>query len=221
MQGMIRCGYLAGVLCACHSSQPATPDGQTLGDADRPGLFVTWATQPPSFPETLETWLTLDSVALEFENFKVIGDAGPGDTRTTATGIDLNWATGHTPYPISFDNAPPGLYSKVSFQLDGHTVEPSFDLRGQLLQLDGTWQPYEIEDRDQFSLSLDIDRTLQPGGSVTIAMVLALHDALANIDYGSLPVDDGRLTLGTDDPQMDAFLNKLDSAFSVDGGTPQ
>jgi hypothetical protein len=219
MQGMIRLGLLAGLLVACHTSDPGTSDAPTPDGADAPGLHVRWESEPSAYPANLEDWLTVDSVQFTVDYLKVIGDAGPGDLRTTKAVFQLRWDVDSTPSNIDFGDAPPGLYSKVSLQLDGHLIVPSLEIRGKVT-IDGTTLDYEVEDRNAVALSLDIDRMLQPGGSATVALKLNLHDALTSIDYRSLSVDHGRVSVETGDSQLAGFIDKLEQAFSVDNSGP-
>lgn len=220
MQGMIRCGLLAGLLIACHTSDSATPDGSTDGGgSDAAGLHVVLASEPATFPGNLEDWLTIESATFAFDNLKVIGDAGPGDTRTTASLFQARFDSSGSPATIDFPDAPPGLYSKVSLQIDGHLITSSFRIKGQV-KVNGTFVPYEIEDHNAISLSLDIDRMLQPGGTATINLLVKWHDALAGVDYTTLHFDDNHLELGTNDAQMSTFVSRLTQSFSVDNSGP-
>ena len=72
------------------------------------------------------------------------------------------------------------------------------------------------EDSLALSLSLDINRTLAPGGTETIALVVKFHDALTGIDFSALPTDDGALQLETGNSQMAAFRDKLTQGFTID-----
>jgi len=210
---MIRCGLLAGLLIACHTSDPGTPDGPD-GSAAASGMHVTF-TSKPTIPGNVEDTLTLDSATFAFDNLQVIGDAGPGDTRTTATGFELRFDSMSMPGPIDFPNAPSGVYSKLSFQIDGHLVNASYHLKGQV-NVGGTWTPYDIEDHNALSLSLDINRTLDPGGTDTIGVIVDFHDALNGVDWTMVPYDDGRLELETTSSQMPAFRARLVDKFSID-----
>lgn len=219
MQGMIRCGLLAGLLVACHTSDPATPDAPPIDGHGPPGLHVTWESEPATYPGTIEDGLTVDSVALTVESLKVIGDAGPGDPRTTKAVFQLRWDDHDSPQAIDFEDAPTGLYSKLSLQLDGHTLLPSLEIKGHV-ELAGVTLEYEVEDRNAVPVSLDCDRMLQPGGSASLAVKLKLHDALTSIDYASLPVHDGKIELETGNSQLDEFVEKFGRAFSVDDSGP-
>ena len=215
MQGMIRCGFIAGLLIACHTSSPGTPDGPDAGGSGASGMHVTFVTKPAMIPGNIEDWLTLDSATFQFDNLRVIGDAGPGDPRTTATAFQLKWDSAGAPAPIDFADAPSGLYSKVSLQIDGQLVVESYHLKGQV-NLNGTWKTYTIEDRNALSLSLDINRTLAPGGTATIGLLFSFSDALTGIDYSMLPTDDGALEMETTNAQMPAFRTRLTDGISID-----
>lgn len=221
MQGMIRCGLLAGLLAACHMTSPGTPDGADAdsGGAGTAGLHVAFESDPTPIPATIDTGFTLDLVVFNFDNLKVIGDAGPGDPRTTATGFEVKWSAGQTPAPIDFGNAPTGLYSKVSFQVDGHLISESYVFKGHVT-VNGTSYPYEIDDHNALSLSLDCNRTLAAGGSDTILMKFAFKDALESIDWTNARLDDGQLEVGTTDSQMDTFRQKLIEGISIDNSGP-
>jgi hypothetical protein len=219
MQGMIRCGLLAGLLVGCHTSDPATPDAPPIDGHGPPGLHVTWESEPATYPGNLEDWLTVKSVDLTAESLRVIGDAGPGDPRTTKAAFQLRWDKDDSPQPIDFVDAPTGLYSKLSLQLDGYTLLPSLEIEGQVV-LAGVTLDFEVEDRNAVPVSLDCDRMLQPGGSAVLAVKLRLHDALTSIDWESLPVHDGKIELETGNPQLDDFVEKFGRAFSIDNSGP-
>jgi hypothetical protein len=214
MQGMIRCGLLAGLLIACHTSDPGTPDSGVDGSAGGAGMHVSFATKPV-IPGNVEDTITLDSATFAFDNLQVIGDAGPGDTRTTATLFQLKWDAMTMPGAIDFSDAPTGVYSKVSFQIDGHLIDSSYRLKGQV-NIGGNMVGYEIEDHNALPLSLDINRTLTPGGSAVIGVVIDFGDALAGVDWSMVPMDDGKLELETSSSQMPGFRMRLVDGFSID-----
>jgi hypothetical protein len=218
MQGMIRCGLLAGSLIACHTSAQGTPDGAGPdgdGSAGAAGLHVAFTSDPTPFPAQIEDGFTLELAVFKFDNLKVIGDAGPGDPRTTATGFQVKWDSQSSPAPIDFSDAPTGLYSKVSFQIDGHLIDDSYLLKGHVT-VNGTSYPFEIDDRNALSLSLDCSRMLAAGGTDTIAVKFAFHDALQSVDWTTARMDDGQLELSTTDAQMAAFRAALTAGISID-----
>src|SRR6185503_15945876 len=129
MQGMIRCGVLAGCLVACHTTEPAIPDsGGPDGSSGAAGMHVTWSSSPAMWPGAIAGGFQLDNATFLFDNLKVIGDAGPGDDRTTANAFQLHWDATNMPTTIDFADAPTGVYSKVAFQIDGHLIQSSYKL---------------------------------------------------------------------------------------------
>jgi hypothetical protein len=223
MQGMIRCGLLAGCLVACGGSDPAMPDGalpDTGGSDGGAGMHVVWETTPAMWPGNVDGGLQLDSADFFFDNLRVIGDASPGDFRTTKALFQLHWDATHMPETIDFDDAPTGVYSKVSFQIDGHLVESSYHFKGHV-SVSGTSFPFEVEDRNSLSLSLQCNRTLAPGGSVTLGVMINFADALKSVDWSSVHMDNGTIELETSDSQMPAFRDKFSQAFSIDNSGPQ
>ncbi|MBV8756237.1 MAG: hypothetical protein JO257_03110 [Deltaproteobacteria bacterium] len=222
MQGLIRCGLLAGSLVACHTSSPAGPDGATPdggGSGGGTGLHVAFTSDPTPIPATLDNGFTLDSVLFRFDNLKVIGDAGPGDPRTTATRFTTKWDSQSTPTEIDFGDAPTGVYSKVSFQIDGHLIDDSYELQGHVT-VAGTSYPFEVEDRSSLSLSLDCNRMLAAGGMNTIKLKLAFKDALETINWSNARNHDGTLTVDDTDPQILMVHSKLTNAISIDNSGP-
>jgi len=225
MQGMIRCGVLAGCLVAClgacNSTSPATPDsGSPDGSTGAAGMHVTWSTSPEMWPGAIASGFQLDNATFLFDNLKVIGDAGPGDDRTSANAFQLHWDATNMPATIDFTDAPTGVYSKVSFQIDGHLIQSSYKLHGHVT-VGSVSVPFEIEDREELSLSLQCNRTLAPGGSVTIDVVLDFTDALKSVDWTKVHTDDsGNLELDTTDSQMPAFRDKFSKAFAIDSSGP-
>jgi hypothetical protein len=216
MQGLIRCWLLAGLLCACHTSSTGMPDSPQGSGAS--GLHVAFAAQPV-IPGNVTDAVTLDSAYFNFDNLSVIGDSGPGDNRTSAHGLNIHFEQGWMPYPEDFPDAPSGVYSKLSFEIDGHVVNASYRLKGKV-NINGTLMPYQIEDRAPLSLSLDCGLTLQPGGNETITLLIKFQDALSSVDFASLPMDDGALTLEDTNSKIVDFRNQFSQAFSIQTSGP-
>jgi hypothetical protein len=223
MQGLIRCGVLAGSLVACHTTSPAGPDGAAPdgdGSDGTAGLHVAFTSEPTPIPGLADTGLSLDLAVFKFDNLKVIGDAGPGDPRTTANNFEVKWDAQTTPPPIEFATAPTGLYSKVSFQIDGHLIDESYILKGHVT-VSGTSYPFEVEDRNTLSLSLDCNRMLAAGGTDTIKVKFTFKDALESVDWANVHNHEGTLELDDTDPQaILAFHAKLINAISIDNSGP-
>src|SRR5450631_992612 len=130
MQSVVPTCLLLGVIAACHGSDPGAPDGSMLdgdGSSSDRGLSITWATSPNTIPgETGGDGLSIASMTFRLANLRVIGDAGPGDTRTSVDSIELDWAAGAKPNAVSFADAPTGLYSRVILVVDGNLIDYSY-----------------------------------------------------------------------------------------------
>lgn len=176
--------------------------------------MVAWASQPLTWPCDLGDGVILDRATFAFDSLRVVGDAGPGDPRTTATGFTVRWDDMTTPPAIGFLEAPTGLYSQVSLVIDGNQTFDSFDLRGHV-QLDGTDWEFRIIDDNPLTLTLPMEKTLSPPGTAVVNLRVSFQRALDVIDYRMLEVDEGRLHLQSGDPQMDAFRTQLVSSFEV------
>ena len=191
---------------------PSPTDGTTPG---APGLYITWTTAS-TVPGTAATGITVDSITLRVRHLRAIGDSGGGDGRTEQESSTVQWSAGQSPAVVAFPDAPTGLYSKLSFELDGQVIQSSFDIRGTAV-VDGQTKAFEIHDRDETHVNLDVERDLLPGGRVSLFVSLDLEAALAGIDFTKLSDDgSGGLELDTNDAQMSAFRSKLQQSFSTD-----
>ena len=118
MRGTIRCVVVAGVLLGCHSDDTVVPPEDSTSGAS--GLVVHWSSAPTTWPGDLGGGITIESARFKIDSVRVIGDAGPGDPRTTATQFEARWNQETAPADNVFDDAPPGLYSQISLSIDGH-----------------------------------------------------------------------------------------------------
>ena len=74
----------------------------------------------------------LEEVRLDLENVRAVGDAAPGDSRTSRVdSLRLEWWGGdddgrrpqNEPVVVTFDQAPPGLYSNVVAELSAYRMQ--------------------------------------------------------------------------------------------------
>jgi hypothetical protein len=217
MQGPIRCVLVAGLLCGCPGSDFDTPVDANPDAIGSGGLVVAWSSQPDSWPGSLGDGVTLERAEFAFDNLRVIGDAGPGDPRTTASAFNLRWDSGTKPDTIQFSDAPAGLYSQVSMSIDGHVTNDTFELRGHVLLGSTDWE-YRIEDTAPLELTVAIDKTLTPPGVATVLLRINFQHALDVVDFATLDVDDGKLELENGDSQMAAFRAALVESFEIVSG---
>lgn len=213
-----RAALLVGVLgaAACQESPGVTPDGSPpAGDAmvGGPGLVIPFTTKSP-VPGSVGSGIVVSRALFRVANLRVIGDSGPGDTRTSRNHLELEWKAGTSPSPIEFSDAPSGLYSKVSMELDGETVADSFEITGTV-ELDGTSVDFRIHDPEELKVSMDASVALDPGKRVAVNVQLDIDKALDDLEFSELPTIQGSRVLGPGDRQMSKFRGRLKSAFST------
>jgi hypothetical protein len=213
MQGSIRCVAIAGVLSACPGDDTALPVDAPVTNGS--GLVLEWGSEPKTWPADLGDGVVLERATFAFDSLRVVGDAGPGDPRTTKSGFTVRWDQATQPAPIAFTEAPTGLYSQISLLIDGQLSGESFDLRGRVF-LDGSDWEFRIDDDSPLPVTLAIDQTLTPPQVATVKLRVNFKHALDAIDFRSLERDSGRLELGSDDPQMVLFRAKLVESFEID-----
>jgi hypothetical protein len=198
------------------SGGPGAPDGGGSNDPDAPvasghGITIQWSAKP-ALPGTVHGDVTVTSALFRASYLEVIGDAGP-DLHTTAAVFALRWDADGQPEPIVLDDAPAGLYSRISMRLDG-VVVPSYEIEGTA-KVDGQQRAFEILDLADIRVSIDdIGATLAPGGGVIIPIQLSLEAALGSVNFGQLPQAGGVLELAGDDPQLEQFRDKITTAFT-------
>jgi hypothetical protein len=211
------------VFAACHSESVASPDAASVPDAapHSLGMFVAWSATP-ALPGALTDQLTVAQASFELARFQIVGDAGPGDARTSHAKFALIWDAYGTPPRESFPDAPVGVYSKLTLDMMPGTLAPyTYDIQGSWLQHNSrgggdTLWPFRIRDFQSLSLSYDCDQTVPADGSATIAVNVALRDAIDNVQFDKLPNVGGILVLTTGDLQMPGFRDRLARAFTID-----
>jgi hypothetical protein len=192
-----------------------------MHDAPPPGsagLLVTWSTTPESWPST-HNGITLERAIFAVDSLRIVGDAGPGDPRTTATAFEVRWDDNSAPTDLMFGDAPTGLYSQVSMAIDGHLTTESFEIQGVATD-EGETRDFEIDGDNPLAITVQIDRTLTPPDVATIKLRINFTHALDVIDFKQLDTSDGDWQLQDGDDQMAAFRQALGESFEVadDGG---
>jgi hypothetical protein len=187
-------------------------DGSSSTDQ---GLQVTWSSGTP-IPGNATSDVTVSHLLFRIANLRVIGDAGPGDDRTSADSFQVEWAQGMTPAPETFAMAPSGLYSHLVFLADGNLVDYSYEIEGTA-KVDGNVTNFKIHDRSPLPVSLDTSTTLEPNQATSLAIVVRVDQALTSLDWSKLNNQGGTLTLDTFDDAMSDFRGKMvNSVFSTD-----
>lgn len=216
--GMLFGALLVGaLLVGCSHAPTVTPDSSTGADGSSGsrGLFVAWRISP-QVPGVINNVATVESVAFRVSTLRVIGDAGPGDPRTTQSSLLLGWNQSMEPGKVAFASAPSGLYSKVAAQIDGQLIDDSYLIAGHVT-VAGTRYPFVIRDRFAVNVSLNITSQLEPGGEADVPIAIDLNHCVGAIDWTLVHNDAGVLQLDTDDDWIPQFRQKLVESFSVAG----
>ncbi len=214
---MCRVGLLLVVLTGCHVGDMHASDAPPMtgdGSGHPLGVAVPWNANP-ALPGPLTDKLAISDATFQLEHLQIISDSATGDSRTTHTGFLLQWDSNDQPMPDVFPDAPEGVYSKVSLDMFGNLFDYSYEIHGTWM--DGDQQKrFKIHDHQPLSVSIDCNKILSAAGSATIPIRIDLTDAINNIDFKQLRVDDGYSELGTTDQQMAEFRSKLAQAFTLD-----
>ena len=187
-------------------------DGSSSSDQ---GLQVKWSSGTP-IPGNATNDVTVSKLLFRIANLRVIGDAGPGDNRTSADSFQVQWAQGMAPAAETFADAPSGLYSHLVFLADDNLVDYSYEIEGTS-KVDGNVTPFKIHDRSPLPVSLDTNTMLEPNEVASLAIVVRVDQALTSLDWSKLNNQNGTLTLDTFDNAMSDFRSKMvSSVFSTD-----
>jgi hypothetical protein len=198
-------------LLAAAAGCPA--DDTTTPDAGGTELRVEWTGQPQSLPAAVSSDATLDRAVLQTHDLRAVGDAGPIDLDRET----LEWARGIAPTPDVVEGAPPGLYSRLLFELEGDddTEGYAYELVGTV-RVGSTTRPFTIRDRNDLSLSIDFSIMLRAGAGARVPVRVELDKLVEAVDFTQVPVVDGRY-LVEDGAQLSAVRDRLRGAFGVHG----
>jgi hypothetical protein len=221
MQGSIRCVCIAGLLLGCDPGDTNTPIDSRPTDTIVPGesgLVIEWSSAPSAWPSTTGI-ITLVRARFMMSSLRVVGDAGPGDTRTTQGAMELGYAWSSVeqrPTTITFNDAPTGLYSQVAIAFDGGSND-AYQIRGEV-DFNGSVREFRIEDANPLTFNVVIDEMVTPGEIATVPLRINFTHALDTINWSQVDISDGRYELEDGDSQMPAFRLKLIESFEIVAG---
>lgn len=179
-----------------------------------------WSSTPETWPGDLGAGVELEQARFALNSLRVVGDAGPGDPRTTIGNMEMGfaWDSGEQrPTDITFDDAPTGLYSQVAIVFDQTSSSGnsnSYELRGEV-QVGSEDVEFRIQDDQPLTFNVDVDEMVSPGESAVVVLRINFKHAIDSLDFSMLEVDDNRLELEDGDPQMAVFRTKLVESFEV------
>jgi hypothetical protein len=156
---------------------------------------------------------TVDLASFEFQDIRAIGDAAPGDDRTRRGQYRIDWREDETPNPLSFPDAPPGIYSLLLARVVRYEVHGSVKWREE--------QPrYIIEDRPEVALSIAVelpDVEAQPGQVVVVEIEVDVNDIVTAIDWSEREPDDDEFRVGSEDEAIEEVRSEVTDAFEHEG----
>jgi hypothetical protein len=206
---MRRLGWLTcAVVAACD-----TPPGTPLDAADPPagnGLRLEWHADV-TVPSDVAPGCVLTRAELRVAELRVIGDAGSVDLASR----ELVWQA-TTPDAMNLASAPPGVYSRLRFELETEREEDdefAYELRGTFTS-GATTRPFVIRDHEEVAVSIPFSVVLPPGGEAAIPVAIALGAAVAAVDFAQVPVEDGVL-LVEEGAQYEAARAALLAGFQL------
>ncbi len=165
----------------------------------------------------------LKEVRIDLENFRAVGDAAPGDERTSRDELQLAWKGSdddggeepdNEPVIVTFDQAPPGLYSNVFAEVK------SFRLRGEVEPVEETEREFEITDEPSTELAISIPLggvVLEAGESRRVVIEVSCGAAVLGVPWDQVVEQDGKLVVDSGSPYIGAVHDAMRAAFSYQG----
>jgi len=189
----------------------AGPDG---GERDGPtagGLLIHLVARP-ALP-SVSTTVSVSECKLWLRDVRAIGDAAPGDDRTSLAEAQLDFRSDRNPGDIEFPLAPPGLYSELDARLgqNGGQGGNGYEIHGTV-QIGPESFELEVDDEQAWgTISIDLGTLRVDGPTVTtIALDLSF---LGAIDWASLPRDGDKIRLDSSSAAAAQFRAGVLGAF--------
>jgi hypothetical protein len=166
----------------------------------------------------------LKEVRIDLENVRAVGDAAPGDERTSRDELRLEWKgegdddggeeADNEPVIVTFDQAPPGLYSNVFAEVK------SYRLRGEVEPAEDTERDFEISDEPSTELGISIPLggvVLEVGETRRVVIDVSCVDAVLDVPWDQVEEEDGKLVVDSESQYIDAVHDAMQAAFSYQG----
>jgi len=148
----------------------------------------------------------IDSARFDLRNIRAIGDAAPGDERTTIG--ELNVEIDGSPEERCFSAAPPGVYSHITLKLSKVAAEGDLEVGGQR-------DDFDIEDPEDMLLQVNLGGIVVESDTILL-IGIDLEVALNTVDWSDVPLDDGERELENGD-ELDAFRTAMEAGFTLEG----
>ena len=210
---------LTGVLLACGTSggggdAGVDDDGGGRGDASASEGWVFEFVADPALGD-VGGGVSVDEARISLRDVRAIGDSATGDYRTSKAEVDLEWSDGHTPSPLRFPLAPPGIYSTFEARLGlPSTGSERFEIRGEVV-VGGETRSFRIENdvvNEQIAVPLD---GLSLGDELRTATIACSFAFLATLPWDQIALEEGEYRIEPGSPHMPAVVAGLSAAFSL------
>jgi len=160
----------------------------------------------------------LERVQIDLENVRAVGDAAPGDERTTRDSLRLEWwggdddgeeAPNNDPVLVTFSQAPPGLYSNVYAELKHYRLEGHVETDAE--------RDFRIDDEPpgEFALAIPLGGvTLEAGDVRQVVIDVSCGAAVLAAPWDEITPDgEGDLRLDKDSSQIGGIRDTMNGAF--------
>jgi hypothetical protein len=181
------------------------------GDGGGGGGGLTFVFVVPGMPDVTPI-VSVDELRLGLRDVRAIGDAAPGDARTSIADWGFDLKTDQPSAALGFPAAPPGIYSSFEARLGG---SQRFEVRGTVRLASGSRVGFRIENDNlagQISVSLEGLMLEAAPRTATIRVSLAF---LGNVDWNALAHDGDEIEIGSESPAMAGIVSALPGAFSL------
>lgn len=198
-------------LVAC--SGPPAPEIDAGPDGDAPaaaGLSIDWQSRPSSIPGPSGSNSTVDRIAFQARDLRVIGEPAP----LTLPRLVVEWATGIVPARREVPNATPATYSRVLFTLDPGTETYAYQIAGTV-EVDQVVYPFIIRDRTAAAIAMDFAIVLPPGGQASIPIRVEADKLVQSVDFRGVSPTAGTLIVEDGSPELAKVRAELPKSFGV------
>jgi hypothetical protein len=188
MTGMV--GVLVALSTGCPGPSPPTMDAGTVDadpdDPDAPaatgGLTFRFLADPllPTAPEGSFN-VSITDAHYELTEVRAIGDAAPGDERTSRSSWEIRFEEGAN--DLVFPTAPQGIYSFLFADVERYVLHGTVDKSGETYD-------FEISDEDnEVELAVDL-KGLELGASPVVCVItMDLRRITNEVEWGPLEPD--------------------------------
>lgn len=213
--------FSVALIAACGGPGEVRPDaGDETGDAAGGPSGLVFKFVAPELDEP-QGEVTITRIEAALVDLRATGDTALGD-ETYQPQADLQLEDPDDELRISFDEAPPGVYSAFELGLErASDDELAWSLEGTV-DLDGDQYGLEVEDEETTRLSLPLGALdLGAGQTVEVTIVIGLALLVETIDWADAPIEQGETVVVDDESPalLDALRLGLASSVYVESIT--